>query len=405
MTSPSNDLPAARVSRPEADRQPEDPALRPSDAETLELVAQVIDLLPDFFYVHDYDMRFWYANRRAANYFGYEHKEDLVGRRLEDVDPHPEQGQFFAETCRRVMREGVPRLTDDLPYVRRDGTPGFLRQHDIPFLNPKTGEMMLIGLSRDVTGERDLATQRLRAAQLDRELSIATQIQQAFSPNCGSGIEGVHVSAWARPAQYAGGDFYDWGPGRGGAFCFGIGDATGHGVGPALIASACRAYARVLSGLIPIEEILSQLNGQIAFDLSDGRFVTFAIASLDPADFRYTLVSAGHGPTFIISRGELIQIDGQSPPLGLLEDLSPDPPATGTLQPGDAIIMLSDGVFESPGTDGTPVGLQRLRHWVKDLANLPAPQLTEALSGRLINHLGDVPLRDDATIVVVTRDP
>jgi serine phosphatase RsbU (regulator of sigma subunit) len=66
--------------------------------------------------------------------------------------------------------------------------------------------------------------------------------------------------------------------------------------------------------------------------------------------------------------------------------------------------MLSDGVFESPGTDGSPVGLQRLRRWVKDLANLPAPQLTEELSGRLLTHLGDVALRDDATIVAVTRD-
>lgn len=393
------------VDHAETDRKLKDRSEYPTDRETLDLVARVLDLLPDFFYVHDYEMRFWYANKRAAEYFGFTNKEELIGLRLEDVDRRREQAKFFADVCRQVMREGTPRLTDELPYVRPDGTPGLLRQHDIPFRDPKSGEMMLMGLSRDITSEHDLAVQRVRAAQMDRELSIATQIQQAFTPDCGSGIEGVQVSAWSRPALYAGGDFYDWGPGHAGNFVFGLGDATGHGVGPALIASACRAYARVLCGLVPISEVLRELNAQMCFDLCDGRFVTFVVGSLDPKDFGFTLASAGHGPTFVLSGGgSLTEINGHAPPLGLSTDILPESPATGTLQPGDSIIQLSDGVFESPGESGGPVGLPALRGWVRELAGEPAPKIVETLQSRFLRHLGRADLRDDATIVCVSRD-
>lgn len=399
------DVPGPAVDHAATDRKLKDRSEYPTDRETLDLVAQVLDLLPDFFYVHDYEMRFWYANKRAAEYFGFANKEELIGLRLEDVDRRREQARFFADVCRQVMRDGTPRLTDELPYVRPDGTPGLLRQHDIPFRDPKSGEMMLMGLSRDITSEHDLAVQRLRAAQMDRELSIATQIQQAFTPDCGSGIESVQVSAWSRPALYAGGDFYDWGPGFNRNFVFGMGDATGHGVGPALIASACRAYARVLCGLLPTSEVLEQLNGQMCFDLCDGRFVTSIVGSVDPASFAFTLASAGHGPTFVLSAdGRATEVNGHAPPLGLSTDIRLEPPTTGTLQPGDAIIMLSDGVFESPGESGAPVGLPTLRSWVKELAGQPAQKVVETLSSRFLSHLGRADLRDDATIVCVSRD-
>ena len=65
----------------------------PTDTEKLELVAQLLDILPDFFYVHDDEMVFRYANMKAVKYFGCNTREELIGRRLHEVDPNPEQGK------------------------------------------------------------------------------------------------------------------------------------------------------------------------------------------------------------------------------------------------------------------------------------------------------------------------
>lgn len=91
---------------------PETPArsnLEPTPLEELELVGKVLDLLQDYFYVHDYDPRFFDANEQAAAYFGLPNKESLIDRTLMHVDSHKTQAACPIQVCRRIMNGAHPR--------------------------------------------------------------------------------------------------------------------------------------------------------------------------------------------------------------------------------------------------------------------------------------------------------
>lgn len=376
----------------------------PTDAERFELVARVLDLLPDFFYVHDYDLRFFYANDRAAKYFGLADKSQLIGKQLSDVDPDKEQAAAFVEVCRRVMDSRQPRTTDGLPYRREDGSVGFLRQHDIPFIDPRTGRPMLMGLSRDVTIEREVEAERLRSAMLERELRVAEEVQRALRPDTSIEEPGLRVAAHAEAAAFAGGDFYDWGRCPDGRFLLGLGDVSGHGVGPALLASACRAYVRVLVIVRPLHEVMASLNELMSLDVSDGRFVTFALASIDPKDFSLTLSSAGHGPMFLLrGKGRIEELLPQDLPLGIVPEVITAEPLKTVLAPGDGLVLISDGVFENSNPDGEQFGLPRLRALLTELAGETPERIVSGVMHAVREHTAHQPFADDLTIVVAKR--
>lgn len=368
------------------------------------MVARVLDLVPDFFYVHDYDMRFWYANQKAATYFKAASKEDLIGRLLLDVDENRAQAENFVRVCREVMDGGVPRLSDRLPFTRPDGTPGFLRQHDIPFDNPRTGKRMLIGLSRDISAEVHLEEERFRAAELERQLHLAHEIQAALRPSSALSAPGLQVAAFSEPAAYAGGDFYDWGVCPDGRFLLGIGDVAGHGVGPALLAAGCRAYVRALVMAMPIEQVFQVLNGLMAYDVQEGRFVTFAMAKVVPETFEIDVTSAGHGPIYILrARGGVDEIIPESPPLGVLPELPSSDAYSSVLKPGDTLVMLSDGVYEAANVDGKQFGLARLRALLESLSGQPADAIVHRVLDAVRGHLAGRLHQDDLTLVVAAR--
>lgn len=383
----------------------EDILLAPTDKEKLELVSRTLDLLPDFFYVHDHEMRFWYANQRAAEFFGTT-KDAIIGKRLRDVERDPAQAQRFEDVCIEIMQAKKPRVTDNLPYTRRDGTQGYLRQHDIPFLNAKTNEWMLMGLSREVTAERLLIDERERAVALERELAIARQIQQSLRPHDNNGqVDGLEISGVSQPAAYAGGDFYDWGQTGHGAFMVGLGDVSGHGVGPALLAASCRAYARILGSTFGVAEAMKRLNQRMCDDATEGRFVTMAMTQFDPVTNQMMFVSAGHGPVYLLRAGERTArvLPVHMPPLGLDHGAAADEPTTITIEPGDALVIVTDGVFEARAEDGSRFGLPRLTDLLAKLRGSNAATIVQAISDEVRAFGGSDNHEDDVTIVAARR--
>lgn len=376
------------------------------DRDRLELVARVLDLLPDFFYVHNYEMRFQYANARAARYFGFETQEALIGRLLVDVDPDSEQARRFAGACRAVMDAGEPRLTSNLEYRRSDGTMGVLRQHDIPFIGTDGGKYIM-GLSRDVTDERDLERERVQRATLLREMEIARQIQSALQPPPPKRETSLDVAGFSEPAVFAGGDYYDWGFSDEGLFGGAIGDVTGHGVGSALIAATCRAYARVLAETLPLADFLPRLNAWLSRDLSAGRFVTCAAWEVDPQTGRGWIVSAGHGPMYVVrvgrggGEGTIEELPTHLLPLGVDDQMEVAAPTEFTLGPGDRMVLVSDGVFECQNSSGEQFGLGRLREVLTRTVSLGADEQIAATVAEVRKHASGRAFDDDVTMVVV----
>jgi PAS domain S-box-containing protein len=145
------------------------------------LFSLLLDLLPDYFYVSDSDLRVVYVNKTAADYFGLP-KDEIVGKRFADLEPDKEFARRFVELGRQSMATGEPRVSDVAPYHEPDGTLSYYRRYDIPFRHPVTGEPMLMGLAQDITDRVERERQERRIAALHREMQIAQEIQRALLP-------------------------------------------------------------------------------------------------------------------------------------------------------------------------------------------------------------------------------
>ncbi|MBI4580625.1 MAG: SpoIIE family protein phosphatase, partial [Planctomycetes bacterium] len=120
--------------------------------------------------------------------------------------------------------------------------------------------------------------------RLERDLNIAREIQQKLLPKQVPRTPGFDVAGWNRPADQTGGDIFDFFALPDGRLGIMIADATGHGIGPALIVSQCRSVLRAITDSTePPAELVRRLNDLLCEDLPSDRFVTLCFGILDPA--------------------------------------------------------------------------------------------------------------------------
>src|SRR3984885_219374 len=173
------------------------------------------------------------------------------------------------------------------------------------------------------------AETKRQVERLEHDLEVARSIQQSLLPTSMPVIEGFEIAAWNQPADQTGGDYYDWQPLPDGRVLVALADVTGQGIGPAMLAAVCRAYARtnftVDDGLL---DAMTRINASLSADLKEGRFVTFVAAICAPGNSQVELLSAGHGPLFFYTlrhdRFDAMKAHGM--PLGISSSLVTDPP-------------------------------------------------------------------------------
>src|SRR5246127_2823849 len=148
---------------------------------------------------------------------------------------------------------------------------------------------------------REAETQH-QLKQVAHELQIARSIQQSLLPKVRPQVAGFQIAGWSRTADDTGGDFYDWKKLSDGRWVVVLADVTGHGIGPAILASVCRAYSRASFNVRDsLPTALKNINDSFAADLTPERFATFVAVVFKEANDQVQLLSAGHGPLFIYS--------------------------------------------------------------------------------------------------------
>lgn len=251
------------------------------------------------------------------------------------------------------------------------------------------------------------AETRRKLDRIEGDLKIARSIQMGLLPKAPPNVKGYDVAGWSQPADQTGGDYYDWIELPGGKVMFTIADASGHGIGPALLVAACRAYFRAIASHVdPLERIAQQVDALIANDVTDGRFITAAIALLDPAANRLSLYSAGHAPIYhYVAREDRVNVlDADQPPLGTMFDLDGDSRAcTIDVSPGDELGLITDGFFECRDRSNTQFGTARLGESVRRHQTLPADQAIQQFHREVIAFTNGTPQADDMTAVVIKR--
>jgi sigma-B regulation protein RsbU (phosphoserine phosphatase) len=239
----------------------------------------------------------------------------------------------------------------------------------------------------------------------EHQLEVAREVQESLLPQEPPQIPHFRVDGWSQPADETGGDYFDWLMLPDGRAVLTLGDVTGHGIGPALVTAASRAYARaVLNGEESLDTTIARLNDLLHGDLRGQRFVTLVACLLDPATRHLSLVAAGHGPTLIYSaqRDEVeIVTHTHGIPLGIFNGQTYDPPLARTLAPGDAVVLVSDGFFEWMNSAGEQFGSQRLHDSILTSCRESREQIIERLRKDVADFTQGTAQADDTTALVI----
>ena len=242
--------------------------------------------------------------------------------------------------------------------------------------------------------------------RLEHDLDVARSIQQSLLPTSMPVVEGFEIAAWNQPADQTGGDYFDWQPLSDGKVLVALADVTGHGIGPALLAAVCRAYARAnFSGNGSLFAAMEKINGALATDLKEGRFVTFVAAICTPGNSRVELLSAGHGPLFLYLLGHdcFEKMDAQGLPLGISTNFDSDPPLCLDLEHGDMIVLATDGFFEWTNPQGEQFGADRMEEKIRASKDSPPSEIIASLYRAVIEFSGGTTQADDLTAIVIKR--
>jgi len=252
---------------------------------------------------------------------------------------------------------------------------------------------------------REAETMR-QVERLEHDLEVARSIQRSLLPTAMPQMEGFDIAAWNQAADQTGGDYYDWLPLPDGKVLVALGDVTGHGIGSALLAAVCRAYARANftaeNGLLIAME---RINTALARDMIEGRFVTFVVALCTPNSSRVELLSAGHGPLFLyfLREDHFNKMEAQGPPLGISSSLVSEPPLILELNPGDLLVLATDGFFEWTNALGEQFGAERLEEAIRGSREKSSDEIISTLYRAVVHFSGGTKQQDDLTAVVIKR--
>jgi phosphoserine phosphatase len=275
-----------------------------------------------------------------------------------------------------------------------------------PFTEGDTALLTALAAQAGVALERArLLEEFLAKRRLETEMELARDIQAGLLPQAPPHLPGFDLAGWSRPSEYAGGDFFDlfeWGDGRIGMM---LGDAVGHGVGPALLAAETRALVRALALRDDRpDRVLADANRLLAADVTDGRFVTLALAAVDSRTGAATYASAGQGPLLVLrTGGESIQLPSTGLPLGILPEAAFESPPPVDLARGDALVLISDGIFECDTRNGKDLGIEAVIQTAHRNLGGTADAMLKALMDLTDSVTPDGRFRDDRTAVAAKR--
>jgi serine phosphatase RsbU (regulator of sigma subunit) len=252
---------------------------------------------------------------------------------------------------------------------------------------------------------REAETKRKLDA-VEHDLQVARSIQRSLLPKGQPQIEGFDIAAWNQPADDTGGDYFDWKTQRDGKLVVSLADVTGHGVGPALLAAICHAYARSSFSMEhDLTAAFEHINQALGADLMTGRFVTFVAAVCRPDSPDLQILSAGHGPLFIYSRSEdrFTEMNTQAVPFGILPFFRSDPPAQLRLGSGDLVVLPTDGFFEWENVEGEQFGVQRMEEEIRASRELAPAEIIVQLYDAVTRFSNGTKQQDDLTAVIIKR--
>jgi sigma-B regulation protein RsbU (phosphoserine phosphatase) len=240
----------------------------------------------------------------------------------------------------------------------------------------------------------------IREQRMEEDLKAARKLQSVLLPREAPPIPGLEIAIRLRPAREISGDIYDFFE-HGDIGILAFGDVSGKGAAAAL-------YGALVSGLLRTiahrrrtpAELLKLINGVLLERKVDAQYVTLSVLQWQPAHRKLVVANAGAVPPMICRGGEIIKTRIEGIPAGLLEGTEYDEVAFD-LQPGDVILLYSDGIQDQPNAAGEEYGRSRLVQVLHRTCGQSPEQIVDAVLADLDAFAGDAGAFDDQTLVAI----
>jgi sigma-B regulation protein RsbU (phosphoserine phosphatase) len=266
---------------------------------------------------------------------------------------------------------------------------------------PWDNAQLLATLRQEIEAGR---TRRAAAAAERRELAEALKIQQRLLPQQVPQIDGWEIAASWQPAAGVGGDCFDtirFGDSR---LAITIADVVGKGIPAALLMSNLQAAVRAFaSEAVEPQALCQQVNRILCGNIAEGRFISFFYCVLDAVTGVLSYTNAGHYlPMLIRTDGSHERLGTGGPVLGVIPEAEYEQ-ATVALNPGDRVVLFTDGLTEARDADGEEFGEARLLASALQHRACSAPAMQARLADAVATFTGGQ-LQDDATLIVLASD-
>jgi serine phosphatase RsbU (regulator of sigma subunit) len=239
---------------------------------------------------------------------------------------------------------------------------------------------------------------------LKGDLEIARQIQFGLLPFEPAELPHFVIRAAMRPANTVGGDYFDIVDLGSGRQAIVVGDVSGKGMPAALLMALLQGSLRTLSTAgLRGAELVAKLNAHLCANIPPNRLITLFYGELDADGGALRYVNAGHNPPFLVrGDGAVERLAPTAVALGVMADAEFQAYET-TLDPGDRLLLYTDGVTEAADAEDVEYGEERLRAFLDARRDIGEPELLEALTAEVLRHCGPVRPRDDMTLLAVRR--
>ena len=238
--------------------------------------------------------------------------------------------------------------------------------------------------------------------QLQSELELSQVIQRGLLPQHVPSIEGMNLAAFNRPAQIVGGDYFDFVDFKDGKHGLVMADVSGHGVSAGMFMSSLQtAFHTLVPELDSPLDVLERINRLYIQTINFATFVTIFFGKYDPQTRTLSYANAGHSSAYLhrVATDREIWLRPTGPAIGLTEGFTIRREEI-QLEPGDILLLYTDGITEATNHQGILWGEDKLAEIIRQNADSSAGQLIQKIVVALKDYTNGSPLDDDVTLVI-----
>jgi PAS domain S-box-containing protein len=307
-----------------------------------------------------------------------------------------------------MVKEHVRNIfaTEDMPKLehriaRKDGTTRWVRNTIVKDVDETNQVLRYHGLIQDIT---DLKEVQSSFQEKKAQLLAAQEIQEHLLPTIAPNLPGFDIAGRLYPAEFTAGDCFDYLFMPDGSLAFAVCDVSGHDFGAALLMASLSAHLRWLAQTrTDVAEVLGLANLILVNDAEDSQFSSLLLARLDVEARHLVYANAGHPTGYVLDSTGVVKqrLESSALPLGIESDTGFPASDPVRLEPGDIIILLTDGAIETASTDGSQFGSERVLEVVRANRGRSSSEIIDRLYCAVCEFCKPNKPLDDVTFLVV----